>query len=187
MALVETDQHVLLLGLSGAGKSTLLCRLKGEDGNPPPTVTFDTQNIVVPLNTQCWIDVSGQDQMRDLWHNYYEGMSALVFVIDASDEPSLPNAIRALHDVLQHPSMQNISLMVLANKEDVSNAINIDTLRERIALNRPNNNEYRIIPTSANQQGWQNLVHEWVGSIARAHPERLKQNQVGKNNFCNVS
>ena len=42
----------------------------------------------------------------------------LVFVVDASDDSRIDDARNELHQILADKRMQNIPLLVLANKED---------------------------------------------------------------------
>jgi GTPase SAR1 family protein len=42
-------------------------------------------------------DMGGQDKVRVLWRYYYEGVQAIIYVIDSSDRARLPEAKNELH------------------------------------------------------------------------------------------
>lgn len=65
-------------------------------------------------------DVGGQNKIRALWKHYYEKTKALIYVVDSSDSERISIACKELKAVLEHPSLQDTILMVLANKRDVA-------------------------------------------------------------------
>ena len=71
------------------------------------------------LHFNIW-DIGGQTKLRDLWHHYYSGSDAVIYVLDSSDEARIDLARETLENVISHPDMANCPVLVLANKMDVA-------------------------------------------------------------------
>jgi hypothetical protein len=64
-------------------------------------------------------DCAGQAMLRNLWRHYLTGAQALVFVVDSSEERRIKEAKEELVKILEHPDMEGVPLLVLANKQDL--------------------------------------------------------------------
>ncbi|NWH57384.1 ARL11 protein, partial [Geococcyx californianus] len=148
----ERDARVVMLGLDFAGKSTLLYKLKsGQAVETCPTVGFNVESLQTPCRVSFTLwDVGGQDSLRASWHDYLEDMNALIFVLDSTDVARLPEAAATLEEVLSHPNMADVPVLLLANKQDMLGALTPTELRERL------------------QQGWL-ARHRWVLRGCSAH------------------
>ena len=67
-------------------------------------------------------DIGGQSTIRAYWRNYYEKTDGIIWVIDACDTVRLPLVQHELANVLQQERLAGASLLLLANKSDVTNA-----------------------------------------------------------------
>ncbi|EEY53693.1 ADP-ribosylation factor family [Phytophthora infestans T30-4] len=120
--------RILLLGLDGAGKTTLLYKMKlGEAVTTIPTI----------------------GKLRPLWRFYYEGADAVVFVIDSADRYRIDEAVQELHRVFEDDALRDCKLLVLANKQDHPGCMNVEELREKLALHRVTRNPSHISKTVA--------------------------------------
>ena len=83
----DMKAKILLLGLDGAGKTTILYQMKlNESITSVPTVGFNVEEVNYKgLQFTVW-DIGGQSKLRDLWHHYYSGSDAVIYVLDAADE-----------------------------------------------------------------------------------------------------
>ena len=134
---MEKKAKVLILGLAAAGKTTLAKYLRHGDftENTVPTIG---QNIDV-LEFEGWkittIDVAGQQDFRFLWDAHYPGTSAVVFVIDAADIESLPEARDILKQhVFNNPLLEGVPVVVMANKQDLAMAVEAPLLIQLLGL-----------------------------------------------------
>ncbi|KFP23377.1 ADP-ribosylation factor-like 11, partial [Colius striatus] len=130
----KRDPRVVMLGLDFAGKSTLLYKLKsGQAVETSPTVGFNVESLQTPcyISFTLW-DVGGQGSLRISWPHYLEDTNALVFVLDSTDTARLPEALAALEEVLSHPSMAGVPILLLANKQEVPGALAPAELGERL-------------------------------------------------------
>ena len=124
-----------MLGLDGAGKTTILYRLKlGEIVNTVPTIGFNVESIEYKnLRFVVW-DVGGQEKIRHMWKHYFEDIQGLIFVVDSNDAERFEEAADELNKLLREPELENCSVLVLANKHDLPNAVSVKNLSENLGL-----------------------------------------------------
>jgi len=120
----EPEMRVLLLGLDAAGKTTTLYKLKtGQPKQTVPTIGFNVETVRYGRMTFNIWDVGGQDRLRPLWRQYYTGTSGIIFVVDSNDTQRLSVAKDELHYLLNEIELQYATLVVIANKQDLPNAL----------------------------------------------------------------
>ena len=134
---MEKKAKVLILGLAAAGKTTLTKYLRYGEFTPDTIPTIG-QNID-SIEHEGWkittIDVAGQQDFRFLWDAHYPGTSAVIFVIDAADIESLPEARDILKKhVFNNPGLENVPVLVLANKQDLDGAVEAPLLIQLLGL-----------------------------------------------------
>ena len=110
-------------------------------------------------NKGCWSfsedvwDVGGQDKIRKLWRYYFQGTNGLIYVVDSSDRDRIQDAKDELEKMLQEPEMENVVLLVLANKQDLPNAMTATEITEKLEL-RQVRQKWFIQPTVAPTGRW---------------------------------
>lgn len=67
--------------------------------------------------------------MIPLWQHYYQNTFAIFFVIDSTARERLSRAREELHKLMGHPDLQDIVLVVLANKQDAPLAMNVEEIK----------------------------------------------------------
>lgn len=92
-------------------------------------------------------DVGGQHSLRGLWQSYYKSCHAIVFVIDSTDvghsdterltksqieeeEGRLGECKLVLEDVLGNEDTEGVPLLVLANKQDREDCVEVVRIKE---------------------------------------------------------
>ncbi|KAF2683820.1 ADP-ribosylation factor 6 [Lentithecium fluviatile CBS 122367] len=154
----KEEYSVLLLGLDNAGKTTLLEQIKATYSSLNPnlkTVPTVGQNVATvslpppnpPIYLKIW-DVGGQHSLRGLWQSYYASCHAIVFVIDSSDvgnatladlssaNPTnddngrLEECKLVLESVLQNEDASGVPILVLANKQDREDCVEVVRIKE---------------------------------------------------------
>merc|ERR1712186_271515 len=120
----STEMRILMVGLDAAGKTTILYKLKlGEVVTTIPTIGFNVETVEYKnITFQVW-DVGGQDKIRRLWRHYYVGTHGAIFVIDSSDRDRIQDAREELTKMLSEDEMRDAVLLVMANKQDLPNAM----------------------------------------------------------------
>ena len=131
----KEEMRILMLGLDAAGKTTVLYKLKlGEVVTTIPTVGFNVESVEYNnISFTVW-DVGGQDKIRRLWRHYFLGTQGLVFVVDSSDRDRVEDAREELMKVIGEDEMRDAALLVLANKQDLPNAMPAAELTEKLGL-----------------------------------------------------
>lgn len=75
----------------------------GGGGNIMPTVGYNYERIQYKSLTITVLDFSGQNRYRNLWQEFYNGVDAIVFVVDSSDLIRLVVVRDELETMLSHP------------------------------------------------------------------------------------
>jgi ADP-ribosylation factor-like protein 4 len=124
-----------MMGLDNAGKSTALYRMKtGQYCETIPTIGFNCEKIrgkthrTKDVAFTIW-DVGGQERVRPLWRTYAKSTQAILFVIDSADVETLEEAKIELEQILKHTESQMLPLLILANKQDLPNAVELTRLK----------------------------------------------------------
>ncbi|KAL9675078.1 hypothetical protein QQ045_003278 [Rhodiola kirilowii] len=143
-AFSKTEFHVLILGIDKAGKTTLLEKLKAFfsnlEGLPPdrivPTVGLNIGRVEISNTKLIFWDLGGQPGLRSIWDKYYEEAHAVVYVIDAACPSRFEDSKSALEKVLRHEDLRGAPLLVLANKQDLPNAVSAEELSRYLDLKK---------------------------------------------------
>jgi small GTP-binding protein len=131
----KEELRILMVGLDAAGKTTVLYKLKlGEVVTTVPTIGFNVESVDYKnISFTVW-DVGGQDKIRRLWRYYYEGTRGLIFVVDSNDRERVEDAREELAKILDEEEMRDAALLVLANKQDLPNAMPAAEVAEKLGL-----------------------------------------------------
>lgn len=125
----ENDaRKIAFVGLDQAGKTTTLRRLsRGVFTEPKPTLGFSTEILnFLGLKFNVF-DLGGQDTFHVFWEKFLPQQEAVVFFIDSEDMRRLPEVRIALSKTLSLVKLDTV-FMVLANKQDLPNALNVRDL-----------------------------------------------------------
>ncbi|KAJ3144565.1 ADP-ribosylation factor-like protein 13B [Geranomyces variabilis] len=161
---------VLVLGVDGAGKTTLLLRLKGDSASAKRTSWgFTTANLVheVPPAASAkpkkaktekvdatYYDVGGDSKIRGIWKNYYAEACACIYVVDSADRERIAEAAEVLAEVYGHERMKDKPLLVLANKQDLPQAMSADELRGALRIGDLCARQTSSLEDNNDQQSW---------------------------------
>ncbi|CAF0961280.1 unnamed protein product [Adineta steineri] len=129
--------RILMLGLDAAGKTTILYKVKlNENLQTIPTIGFNVEQVSPcrGVSFTVW-DVGGQEKIRRLWQHYYQNADGLIFVIDSNDQERIEEAREELHGILSAPDMSKVPLVILANKQDLPNAMKTSDIALKLGLN----------------------------------------------------
>lgn len=167
-----------------------------------PTVGQNVSLIDLPdLYLRIW-DVGGQHSLRGLWQSYYSSAHAIVFVVDStdigdgniahlpSDQPTsavksspsdhegrLDECKLVLEDVLQHSETEGVPVLVLANKQDREDCVEVVRIKEGFVRKvfegekGQNVRDSRVLPLSALTGTGVKEAVEWICSRVRWNKE----------------
>ncbi|KAJ3191146.1 hypothetical protein HK101_008058, partial [Irineochytrium annulatum] len=151
--------RIIMLGLDGAGKTTILFKLKfpGQSITVFSTDGFNVETTVckgMPLT--IW-DIGGRGTHRahKTWRTVCPVVDAIIFVVDSSDATRLKEARDELETLLNIEELQEVPLLVLANKQDVPGAETTEGISDRLGLRRSTLSQrpWNILATSATSGG----------------------------------
>ncbi|KAK4106436.1 P-loop containing nucleoside triphosphate hydrolase protein [Parathielavia hyrcaniae] len=195
LATSKEEYSVLLLGLDNAGKTTFHEQVKSlfhPDKPSPklktvPTVGQNVSTIVLPdMYLKLW-DVGGQLSLRQLWQSYYASCHAIVFIIDSTDigdgslerdsTGRLEECRLVLEDVLQNSEAEGVPLLILANKQDREDCVEVVRIKEGLVKRvfegekAGGIRDSRVLPVSALTGTGVKEAVDWVRSRVRWNKE----------------
>ncbi|KAK1756679.1 ADP-ribosylation factor 6 [Echria macrotheca] len=163
------EVRILMLGLDAAGKTTILYQLKlPHPVTTIPTVGFNVESVTMRnVKFNIW-DVGGQDKIRPLWRHYYSGTQGLIFVVDSADRARIDEARTELHRIISDREMRDCLLLVLANKQDLDDAMKPLEITERLQLNKIKDKVWFVQPTVATRGDGLNEGFNWLSEHTKA-------------------
>ncbi|KAK4196618.1 P-loop containing nucleoside triphosphate hydrolase protein [Triangularia verruculosa] len=198
LATSKEEYSLLLLGLDNAGKTTFHEQVKsifhpdGTSASAPnlktvPTVGQNVSTIILPdMYLKIW-DVGGQHSLRKLWQSYYASCHAIIFIIDSTDigdgnlehdsTGRLEECRLVLEDVLNHSEAEGVPLLVLANKQDREDCVEVVRIKEGLVKKvfegekSGSIRDSRVLPVSALTGTGVKEAVDWVRSRVRWNRE----------------
>jgi len=157
-------------GLDNAGKTTMVKKLLGERVDTiSPTLGFQikTLNVAVAekmIKVNFW-DVGGQKTIRAYWKNYFEATDGIIWVVDSADAQRFTQARQELETVVQEQRLQGASIVILANKQDLSSSKSVQEIADCLDLGKTcHGRKWKLFPCSyadsSVQEGFAWLVQE---------------------------
>ncbi|KAA1106557.1 hypothetical protein PGT21_036146 [Puccinia graminis f. sp. tritici] len=144
------EMRILMVGLDAAGKTTILYKLKlGEIVTTIPTIGFNVETVEYKnISFTVW-DVGGQDKIRPLWRHYFQNTQGIIFVVDSNDRERVSEAREELQRMLNEDELRDALLLVLANKQDLPNAMNAAEITDKLGLHSLRSRTWYIQATCA--------------------------------------
>ncbi|KAH3732997.1 Small GTPase superfamily, Rab type [Pelomyxa schiedti] len=144
-SVTSKDMRILMVGLDAAGKTTVLYKLKiGEVVTTTPTIGFNVETVNYKrVNFTVW-DVGGQEKIRPLWRHYFQHTDGIIFVVDSNDRERVEEARDELHRLLHEDELRDAVLLVLANKQDLPNALSLKDLTQKLDLTSQRNRKWMV-------------------------------------------
>lgn len=144
---------IAVVGLDAAGKTTMLNFLRFDKNiETLPTIGVNVEVLQRENVNLSIFDLGGQMHFRNLWGTLMRGSSAIIFVIDSSDRARLEEAKTELWNVLLDPQFPDAPLLVVANKQDVEGAMDVNEIISVCNLDnleKMGNRSWHIQPTVA--------------------------------------
>ena len=95
-----------------------------------------------------------------MWRIFFKDMhiDALIFVVDSNDRDRIADCSEELGWFLRKEAYTNCVLLVLANKQDLPNAMSIQEITEKLELNTLKDRLWRKCQAMSLYLGWGLLV-----------------------------
>merc|ERR1712242_184022 len=113
--------------------------------------------------------------IRPLWRHYYHGTEAVIFVVDSNDRARISanqfndedTAKYELHSPLADDLLKDAALLVLANKQDLPNAMSVNEISDKLELNKLGNRQWYIQSTCATSGDGLYEGLDWLSNTLR--------------------
>lgn len=158
-----------MVGLDAAGKTTILYKLKlGEIVTTIPTIGFNVETVEYKnISFTVW-DVGGQDKIRPLWRHYFQNTQGLIFVVDSNDQERILEAREELMKMLGEDELRGAALLVIANKQDLPNAMPTSELTDKMALHMLRSRSWLVQAACATSGEGLYEGLEWLSSTLKS-------------------
>lgn len=123
-----------ILGLDNAGKTTATKALIGESLEATPTVGFVSENFILDNYDIKIFDLGGSKKIRNIWKQYFVEVYGIIYVVDSSSPERIEETKNILKELLEHDKIGGKPILVLANKQDQSNAMDEVDICEQLTL-----------------------------------------------------
>jgi len=155
---------ITILGLDKAGKTTLVKYMKfGKAIETKTTMGVDFEQIEFEgLRLLIW-DVGGQTTFRKhIWEEFLNGSDIIVYVVDSADKERLDLATEEFWRVVNLSSLKGIPVLVLANKQDLPDALDAGEIAAKMKLFQLRNRSFAVYPISALKGEGIEEAFKWV-------------------------
>lgn len=160
------EVRILILGLDNAGKTTILYRLQVDEVvQTIPTIGFNVETVQYKnIKFQVW-DLGGQTSIRPYWRCYYPNTNAIIYVVDSADPDRIGDSKEELRLMLDEEELKEVTLLVLANKQDLPGAMSAAEVSEALGLTEIRSRQWAIFQTSALKGSGINEGLDWLVSV----------------------
>ncbi|KAF5903270.1 voltage-dependent L-type calcium channel subunit beta-1 isoform X2, partial [Clarias magur] len=142
---VEADHKVIIVGLDNAGKTTILYQfLTKEAVHTTPTIGSNVEEISVKKTRFLVWDIGGQEALRASWSTYFCNTEIVILVVDSTDRERLTLTKDELYAMLAHEDLQNASVLVLANKQDMKNSMTAAEISQSLTLSSLTDHSWHV-------------------------------------------
>eukprot|EP00010_Vexillifera_abyssalis_P001341 CAMPEP_0201555576 /NCGR_PEP_ID=MMETSP0173_2-20130828/49865_1 /ASSEMBLY_ACC=CAM_ASM_000268 /TAXON_ID=218659 /ORGANISM="Vexillifera sp., Strain DIVA3 564/2" /LENGTH=158 /DNA_ID=CAMNT_0047967433 /DNA_START=1 /DNA_END=477 /DNA_ORIENTATION=+ len=137
-----------MVGLDAAGKTTILYKLKiGDVETTIPTIGFCVDTAQYKNVTFISWDIGNEPRWS--WKDYFDNVDAIIYVVDSIDHDRFEKTAQELENFLKFDALKDAKLLILANKQDLSNPISLQEMRKKFKLDEISNRQWNIQSTCA--------------------------------------
>ncbi|CAN7938635.1 unnamed protein product, partial [Ixodes hexagonus] len=155
------EMRILILGLDGAGKTTILYRL--QVGEVVTTIPSDLAFSAHSLLSEVWcLDTSPSGV--PYWRCYFSNTDAIIYVVDSADRDRIGISKEELVSMLEEEELKKAILVVLANKQDLEEAMTVSEIHTALGLDALKSRTFQIFKTSALKGNGLDEAMEWYAS-----------------------
>ncbi|KAH8930408.1 P-loop containing nucleoside triphosphate hydrolase protein [Atractiella rhizophila] len=158
------ELEITLVGLQNSGKTSLVNVLANGQFSEEmiPTVGFNMRKVTKGSVTIKLWDIGGQPRFRSMWERYCRGVSAVVFLLDASRPDLLPESHREFTALIESEAMKGVPTLVLGNKNDLEGALGTKEIIDGLELGRVTDREISCYSISCKSQKNIDITLNWL-------------------------
>jgi len=144
LPMFQKEAKVLFLGLENAGKTSMMLRLtENRFAQLDPTNFAVCKEVKVGQVKFRAFDLGGQESMRKIWKNYFEGLNGIIYMVDTADHEALRTSRDELANLIHDPKLANVPILVFGNKIDKSKALSEPELLHELSITDNDNKIFR--------------------------------------------
>ncbi|GLI58715.1 hypothetical protein VaNZ11_000468, partial [Volvox africanus] len=173
------ESRLLCVGLDASGRTSwLYFKVLGTVVTTIPTIGFNVETV---KHSDCSItiwDVGGCDKIRPLWRHYFQETNGVVVFVDSNDRERVDEVRKEIRTLLEVPELRDAFFLIIANKQDLPNAMPPREVSERLQL--PQIMASRLWTCLPGELGNKQLVNahfDWISMALRHVFEKAKQPQ----------
>ena len=99
-----------------------------------------------------------------VWKYYFQNIDGLILVIDSSSKESIEETADIFWNYLAE-SVKNINILIIANKQDLKEALSIDEISSILKLENLTENKWKIVPNSLYNSDKLYKGLDWMDSL----------------------
>ncbi|XP_075846984.1 putative ADP-ribosylation factor-like protein 5C isoform X1 [Microtus pennsylvanicus] len=111
-----------------------LSSLSNEVVHTCSTIGSNVEEIVLRKTRFLMWDLGGQEALRSSWDTYYSSTEFVILVIDSTDRNRLLTTREELYKMLVHEALQDASVLIFANKQDVKDSMSPAEISQFLTL-----------------------------------------------------
>ncbi|PVU91221.1 hypothetical protein BB561_004506 [Smittium simulii] len=136
----KEEYTVLILGLADSGKTFISEQIKEIYTGLPalnsdtiqPTIGVNIRKININKIQLKFIDLGGDEQLRDIWEAYYSPCNGILFVVDLAKPESINQTFEVFKNILSAPELSSLPVSILGNRAETENAFPLYQLKENL-------------------------------------------------------
>ncbi|XP_015786378.1 ADP-ribosylation factor-like protein 8B-A [Tetranychus urticae] len=160
----KEEMELTLVGLQNSGKTTFVNVIASNSflEDMIPTVGFNMRKVTKGnVTIKIW-DIGGQPRFRSMWERYCRGVNAIVYMVDAADHEKIEGSRNELHNLLDKPQLAGIPVLVLGNKKDLPDALDVNELIEQMNLAVIQDREICCYSISCKEKSNIDITLQWL-------------------------
>ncbi|MFX0090310.1 MAG: ADP-ribosylation factor-like protein [Candidatus Hodarchaeota archaeon] len=163
-------RRIAFVGIDRAGKTTTARLLsQGTLVTTRPTQGFNLETFTflgVRFNV---FDLGGQESFRIFWRQFIPQQEAIVFFVDAADTKRIAQVRIAFNETLSLVN-PDTTIMVLANKQDLPNALSVPDLKKSLEVGRSSKlGKIKFFAVSAKTRMGIYKAFQWLASALKVN------------------
>lgn len=103
--------------------------------------------------------------IKKLIHHYYQNTQGLIYIVDSADRERIQESGDELRKACSYDELQNVPVLILANKQDLANKMSIAEIIDGLKLNLLKQ-KWNILPCTATHKDGPVGVREGLSWIA---------------------
>ena len=158
----EEEYLFSMFGNDSCGKSTIINKLRQEKGQSSITIGMKIEVTYKKLRIEELVPFFTMPIV--VWKYYFQNIDGLILVIDSSSKESIEETADIFWNYLAE-SVKNINILIIANKQDLKEALSIDEISSILKLENLTENKWKIVQNSLYNSDELYKGLDWIDSL----------------------